>query len=340
MDLDRRRFEEILANFAGQRILVVGDLMLDRFIFGEATRISPEAPVPVVHVRREEEMPGGSCNVGMNVRSLGGAAVLCGVIGDDLHGTVLHELLERAGIGCEGIVLEEGGVTIVKTRIIAQRQQVARVDYEDGGVFSEEIVGRICANVERLAAEADGIVIEDYGKGVVVQHVVQAAIDSARARDIPVGFDPKDSHELDVRGVTVATPNRKETFDAAGLRDRHLAVAPLENGDLLAAGQSLLERWGPELLMTTLGADGMLLQSAGAAPRHVPTRAREVFDVSGAGDTVVAATVLALAAGADHYEAAELANFAAGVVVGKLGTATTTPGELLDFMEWFEDGRE
>lgn len=339
MQLTRKRAEKIVGDFSRQRILVVGDLMLDRFIFGAASRISPEAPVPVVHVKREQEMPGGSCNVGMNVKSLGGEALLCGLTGCDFHGRLLAEMLTDAGIGCDGVVADEGETTIVKTRIIAQRQQVARVDYENCDKINPALTEELCGRIGRLAASASGLVIEDYGKGVLRHEVVSAAIAAARSRGIPIGFDPKDKHDLDVRGVTVATPNRREMFAAAGRRDRSVAIPPLEDENLLAAGAELLRRWGPELLLTTLGADGMLLQSAGREPWHAPTRAREVFDVSGAGDTVVAVSVLSLAAGADYSEAAELANFAAGVVVGKLGTATTTPDELLDFMEWYDDSK-
>jgi len=337
VQLTRDRARDIVGKFSGQRILVVGDMMLDRFIFGEASRISPEAPVPVVRVEREQEMPGGSCNVGMNVKSLGGEAFLCGLTGNDFHGRLLTELLANAGIGCDGVIADEGETTIVKTRIIAQRQQVARIDYEQCCNLKPELIEELCSRIGDLAASASGVVIEDYGKGVLQQEVVTAAIEAARARGIPIGFDPKDNHALNVRGVTVATPNRKEMFAAAGRRDADIALPPLEDGNLLAAGSELLERWGPDLLLTTLGADGMLLQSATGDPWHAPTRAREVFDVSGAGDTVVAVCVLALAAGADYHEAAELANFAAGVVVGKLGTATTTPDELLGFMEWYDD---
>lgn len=332
MDLKRDRAESIIGNFAAQRILVVGDIMLDRYIFGNADRISPEAPVPVVRVEREREVPGGASNVGLNIKTLGGEANLCGATGDDFHGRQLRELLYSAKIGVDGLIEQARHPTTVKTRIIAQRQQVVRVDHENGDGISAHTIDGICAKIRELAAEATGMIIEDYGKGVVRQRVVDAAIESARKQGIPIGFDPKNNHELDIHGVTIASPNRKETFDGAGIVDRHPTPTPLEDEDVLAASDVLFKKWGPRLLLTTLGADGMLLHTADQPARHVPTRAREVFDVSGAGDTVIAVSVLALASGANYYEAAELANFAAGLVVGKLGTATITPKELLEFI--------
>ncbi len=333
MVLGSKRAEDIVAEFSNQRILVVGDLMLDRYIFGEAERISPEAPVPVVRVSEEREVPGGASNVGLNIKTLGGEASLCGLTGKDFHGLQLRELLLAAELDIGGVIEASGCPTTVKTRVLAQRQQIVRIDRENGDQPGKnDVTELLCAKVRELADDATGIVIEDYGKGVIRQAVVDTAISAATDRGIPVGFDPKDNHELNIRGVTVATPNRKETFDACGVRDKHPSPPPLEDGVLIRAGATLLDRWGPKLLMTTLGANGMLLQAKDSPVRHVPTRAREVFDVSGAGDTVIAVCVLALAAGADYFEAAELANFAAGVVVGKLGTATTSAEELLNFI--------
>jgi len=332
MELTSKRAAKIIENFGDQRILVIGDIMLDRYIFGDAQRISPEAPVPVVRVERESEVPGGASNVGLNISTLGGEVNLCGATGADLHGAQLRQLLATAKIGIDGVVEQDSHPTTVKTRIIAQRQQVVRVDHENGAGLASDTIDAICERIGKLAERATGIIIEDYGKGVVRQRVVDSAITAAQERDIPIGVDPKNNHELDIHGVTIATPNRKETFDGAGIPDRHPYPPPLEDEALLAASDVLFERWGPKLLMTTLGADGMLLHTAEGPVRHVPTRAREVFDVSGAGDTVIAVCVLALAAGASYYEAAELANFAAGLVVGKLGTATISQKELLGFI--------
>jgi len=307
--------------------------MLDRYIYGQVSRISPEAPVPVVLVEREKYMPGGACNVSSNIRSLGGRATISGIAGADEAGEKLCGLLREEGVSSEGILSLTDRKTTLKTRIIADRQQVCRVDWDDEREPAEHQIKAFCDLVEREVGHATAVIIEDYGKGVVQQEIVDTVLRSAATSGIPTGFDPKDNHMLNVAGVTVATPNRREAFIGAGMPEGHPAVGPLDDDPLIMASEALLEKWSPELLLVTLGAQGMLLRSGASASRHVPTRAREVFDVSGAGDTVIAACVLALSAGATFEEAAELANYAAGVVVGKLGTATCTAEELLTHME-------
>ncbi len=329
MTLQPKRVKELLERAADKKILVVGDLMLDRYITGQAERISPEAPVPVVLVDREYAVPGGASNVALNVRALGGMALLGGLAGRDQAGHELMALLEERGIDVCGVLRHEGLRTCEKTRIMAQRQQVVRVDREAPAADAAHLVAPLAALLRRLVDRVDGVVIEDYGKGVVQQAVVDAVLSEAHARALPTGYDPKDNHELNVQGVKVATPNRWEVFLAAGMRPRRPADQPLQDDALLEACDVLMGRWEPELLAATLGAQGMLLLSRTGAPVHIPTRAREVFDVSGAGDTVIAVCLLALAAGADTREAAEMANYAAGIVVGKIGTATCTPDELL-----------
>jgi len=216
--------------------------------------------------------------------------------------------------------------------VVAERQQVVRVDWEQPLRFTKAEEARFGDLLAAATSRADAVVIEDYSKGVVQQAAVHTVIDAARAKGIPIGLDPKDNRDLDVRGITLAKPNRKEAFAHAGLKDPGPAAHPLEDGALLRVADVLLERWQPELLMITLGAHGLLLAGEGRPPRHVPTRAREVFDLSGAGDTVIATCMLALAAGAPFDDAAELANYAAGVVVGKLGTATCSREELLAYI--------
>ncbi len=333
MSLQRARAKKLLARFPGQRVLVVGDLMLDHYIQGQVSRISPEAPVPVVHVTRERSVPGGASNVASNVRALGGAAVVAGVVGRDGHGRSLTRLLAREGVGVDGVLRLPHVPTTVKTRILADRQQVVRVDWEKQLTFTDKQMAGFCALLEKIAARATAIVVEDYSKGVVHQPMLDVVRKVAKRRNIPVGLDPKDNYELDVRGITLAKPNRKEAFAHAGLGDPGPAADPLKDRALLNVASRLLEKWQPRMLMITLGAHGMLLAAPGEAPRHVPTQAREVYDLSGAGDTVIATCMLALAAGAKFYEAAELANYAAGVVVGKLGTATCTRDELLAYMD-------
>ena len=332
MTLKTGHVKKILGRFPCQRILVVGDLMLDRYIYGRVSRISPEAPVPIVHVTHEKRMPGGASNVAWNIQSLGGRAAVCGVIGKDANGNELKEILRHNGVCAEGAMEVEGIRTIVKTRVIAERQQVVRVDWEDDFDLAGKTAEDFCRQLVSEVKKSTGVVIEDYGKGVIRQSVVDTVLKNAKASEIPVGLDPKENHELGLGGITVATPNRKEAFTIAGVMESPAFSNPLEDKRLLKVADLLMKKWSPALLLITLGPLGILLMTKNASPKHVPTRAREVFDVSGAGDTVIATCVLALAAGASPFEAAELANYAAGVVVGKLGTATCTQQELLRYL--------
>jgi len=332
MNITRKRAAQLLKKFARRRVLVVGDLMLDRYVYGSVTRISPEAPVPVVKVVRETSMPGGASNVAGNIRALGGQAAVAGMIGKDAAGVELRWLLTHAGVDVECAMMFAGAGTIVKERIIAERQQVVRVDFESSATWSPRQSEKFLALLALELDRADGVIIEDYGKGAVTQAVVDHVLAKAAKRGLPVGLDPKDGHDLAFQGITVATPNRKEAFAIAGVVDPGAKADPLADKALRKTGEILMAKWAAENLAITLGAQGMYLVSRGQAPRHVPTRAREVFDVSGAGDTVIAACVTALAAGAKFIEAAELANVAAGVVVGKLGTASCAPEELLSHM--------
>ena len=333
MNVTQKRVAQLLKKFSRRRVLVVGDLMLDRYVYGTVSRISPEAPVPVVKVVRETSMPGGASNVACNVRALGGKAAVAGLLGMDAAGVELRWLLADAQVDVECAMMFAGAGTIVKERIIAERQQVVRVDFDRATVWSPRQSDKFRALLAVELARADGVVIEDYGKGAVTQEVVDLVLETAAKRGMPVGLDPKEGHDLDLKGITVATPNRKEAFGIAGLIDPGAKENPLADKALAKAGEILMEKWGALNLAITLGPQGMYLLTRGKAPRHVPTRAREVFDVSGAGDTVIAAGVTALAAGADFLEAMELANLAAGVVVGKLGTASCTPDELLNHMK-------
>ncbi len=321
----------LLRRFGKQGILVVGDPMLDRYIYGAVNRISPEAPVPVVKVMEERTLPGGAANVARNVRSLGGNAVLSGIIGGDQAGRDLMRVLSGEGVSTGGMMVLERCRTTVKTRIMAGRQQVARVDWDETLVLS----GAEASSFRRKATAAlngvSGVIIEDYGRGCVRQDVVSTLLAEALRRGLPVTIDPKENSELDIRGIAAATPNRREVFALAGVPEKDPADNPMEDVPLRRAADVLMERWSPMCLVVTLGAQGMLLVSKNGKPRYIPTEAREVFDVSGAGDTVIAAITLGLASGADPYEAAQLANCAAGVVVGKVGTAGCTAAELLHF---------
>lgn len=332
MSISVARARAITAQFANQKLLVVGDLMLDHYIHGHVTRISPEAPVPVLHVAREHSVPGGACNVAANARALGATASVAGVIGRDGHGRALSDLLHKAGIDTTAVLRLPGHPTTVKTRVIAERQQVVRVDWEKPVRLNERQRRELARKIEAAFDGVTAVVFEDYGKGVIAQDVVDAVLSIAKTRGVPVGLDPKENYHLRFEGLTLAKPNRREAFAHAGISDPGPQDDPTRDTALREATERLLEKWKPRLLMITLGPQGLLLAEPGKDPRHVPTRAREVFDISGAGDTVIATCMLALAAGADFHAAAELANYAAGVVVGKLGTATCTRDELLAYL--------
>jgi rfaE bifunctional protein kinase chain/domain len=332
MKISIQRAKQLLQDAGDKRILVVGDLMMDRFVYGTVSRISPEAPVPVVHVSHEKAMPGGACNVASNLLALGGKAAMAGVVGADAVGEELKGQLAASGVSLHAVIESPDHPTCVKTRIVAERQQVVRVDREEYLKISPGEMDRFCRLIENEIRQADGVIIEDYGKGSVQQAVVDTVLAAAQHASIPVGYDPKDDHILKMEGVSVVTPNRKEAFGSAGVAEGKPGNNPLEDQPLLEVGRILDQKWKALHTLITLGPHGMLLLAQGEQPQHIPTRAREVFDVSGAGDTVIATYVLALACGASYLEAAELANFAAGVVVGKLGTATCTQKELIDYM--------
>ncbi|MDF7801674.1 PfkB family carbohydrate kinase [Pontiellaceae bacterium B1224] len=332
MKITVQRAQELLQDTSKKKILVVGDLMMDRFVYGNVSRISPEAPVPVVHVSHEKAMPGGACNVASNLLALGGQAAMAGIIGNDSVGIELKNQLTASGVSLNAVLENSVHPTCEKTRIVADRQQIVRIDREEYLTISETEMASFCELIEAEVALADGVIIEDYGKGSVQQQVVDTVLAAAAKKNIPVGYDPKDDHILKMEGVSVVTPNRKEAFGSAGIAEGKPCTNPLEDEALLEVGRVLDEKWKARHTLITLGPHGMLLLNQGDAAQHIPTRAREVFDVSGAGDTVIASYIMALACGATYLEAAELSNFAAGVVVGKLGTATCTQLELIDYM--------
>jgi D-beta-D-heptose 7-phosphate kinase/D-beta-D-heptose 1-phosphate adenosyltransferase len=306
----------------GRRILVLGDVMLDEFLWGQVTRISPEAPVPVVRVTRESFHLGGAGNVAANVRALGGGAVLAGAVGEDAAGSRVIEALAAAGVESRLVALGGGRPTTVKTRIVAHGQQVVRADREDASELAGRAESALVEAVRGELAACAALVISDYQKGVVTAPLLRRVLPLARRHRVPVLVDPKVRHFRLYRGVTVVTPNLHETEQATGLRlDEPRALE--------AAGRRILSRLACRAVLVTRGEHGMSLFERGRPCLHVPAAAREVFDVTGAGDTVVATMALALAAGATVAEAAALANCAAGVVVGKVGTAQATPREVL-----------
>ncbi|MCX6874504.1 MAG: PfkB family carbohydrate kinase [Verrucomicrobia bacterium] len=308
------------------RILVIGDVMLDHYIWGEVNRISPEAPVPVLHVMRESHTAGGAANVALNLASLGATASLIGTIGDDEAGTTLARILEATAIDFSRCNIDPAVATIVKTRVIARTQQLCRIDRETTRHgYALEARANLDAMLECAVAETDAVIVSDYAKGVVTQALMDRLIALADARGLLLAVDPKPSHHLSLRGVGLITPNRHEALELAGLPE----PGPGEAYPLEAICRSIHAAFAPKLLVITLGADGMALSRAGKVEHILATAARKVFDVSGAGDTVIATLTAALASGASAVEAASLANRAAGVVVSKMGTATATPEEIL-----------
>jgi rfaE bifunctional protein kinase chain/domain len=316
----RRRLRALIRRFATVRLLVVGDLMLDEFIWGRVERISPEAPVPVVHVTHESFHLGGAANVVHNIRALGGRATACGIVGCDRAGRLVVAELKHMGAGTAGVTSVRGAVTVRKTRIIAHNQQVVRFDRElndHGG----EVTAEITRFLQRHVWDFDAVVLSDYGKGVVTESLLGALATLRARRPLRLIVDPKKPNFAHYRGITLATPNLIEAGEAAGVTIR-------DDATLCVAGRRLLERWDAEAILVTRGERGMTLIKRKGAVRHFPTAALQVFDVTGAGDTVLAACALALGAGANFDEAAWLANHAAGAVVGKVGTATVSAAEL------------
>lgn len=311
----------IVDRLAGKRVLVCGDVMLDEYVWGRVSRISPEAPVPVVEAKGRTTTPGGAANVAMNVAAAGGAAVLFGVVGDDAAAKDLTKAVRAGGVDVR-FVATKSRPTTRKTRIIAGNQQVVRLDEETADPLPAPIAERLRATLVEAVAAADGVVLSDYDKGTFDPALLGAVVEAARGRKIPVVVDPNVTHFFHYKGVTVVTPNHLQLERVTGRRFR-------TEDDLVAAGREVVERLACEHLLVTRGEAGMSLLSRGAAtPRTIPTRAQEVFDVVGAGDTVAAILALALAAGLPILEAAETANVAAGVVVGKRGTAVCTAAEL------------
>jgi len=317
----RPRLRKWLDRFPRCRVLILGDVMLDEYMWGTVSRISPEAPVPVVAVRSESVKIGGAGNVASNVAALGGRATLIGLVGNDVAAERLGHELEMAGIKSDGLIVDGSRPTTIKSRVVAGSQHVVRFDRESDAPVSQAIRGQVIAAVRERLREADVLLISDYAKGLVSPALVRAVLALAARERRLVAVDPKVQHLALFKGVTVVAPNHHEAAAAARIPVR-------DEADLVRAGQRLLRSLKARAVLITRGEHGMCLFEEGRPVMHIPTVAREVYDVTGAGDTVMGALSLALAAGADMREAAVLANFAAGVVVGKRGTATVSRAEL------------
>jgi len=325
-----RRLDRIIAAFKGGKVAVVGDLMLDVYIWGDVSRISQEAPVPVVRVSRRTSSLGGASNVMRNIVTLGGKCQGFGLLGGDLAGAEIRTLLKSHGIAQDGILTCPSANTIEKQRVLASHQQLLRIDYDPRGPVSPDVRGRIADGIKKAirGGKIDALIIEDYAKGLVDADMAADITDAARAKGLIVALDPHPNHIMKFKGLTLMTPNRNEAYALAGVKPSETALPAATNPDLRKASSAIREIWNPEMLLITLGAEGMALYEDGRDVVTIPTRAREVYDVSGAGDTVIGAFVLALLGGADSAEAAEISNHAAGVVVGKVGTVSVTVEEL------------
>ena len=315
------RLKSIISSFNQAKVLVVGDLILDEFIWGKVTRISPEAPVPVVWVDSENFMPGGASNVASNIQSLGGEVYLAGVVGDDARAEILRSQLHKRGVDCEGVFTDKQRPTTQKTRVIAHHQQVVRIDREMVRPISDQVLSDIIDYIQERIQTVDALILEDYGKGVIVPRLVREAVHAAKKFNKIITVDPKETHFAYYRGVTTITPNHHEAGSAVGFQIK-------DDASLEKAGKKLLEKLKCETVLITLGENGMSLFQKGRPMVKIPTAAQDVFDVSGAGDTVISAYTVARARKASALEAAHISNYAAGIVVGKVGVAVTTANEL------------
>jgi D-beta-D-heptose 7-phosphate kinase/D-beta-D-heptose 1-phosphate adenosyltransferase len=315
MDIDIKYLNRAVDSFKRLKILVIGDIMLDRFIWGKVARISPEAPVPVVEVERETAMLGGAANVINNLASLGGKGILCGIIGDDATGREIVSKLEELNVDIGGVIVDQDRPTSVKTRIIAHAQQVVRYDREKKVSLKPKIINNILDFINKRKKELSGIIISDYGKGIVSRRLVDGIRDAITDLNIPVAVDPNVKNFSLYKGATVITPNHTQAGEMAGMEI-------LTEDALNRVGKKLLNHKRCKDLLITRGKDGMTLFEGNGGVTHIKSTARKVYDVTGAGDTVIATLMLGMSSGLDMRSAAFLSNLAAGIVVGEVGTST------------------
>lgn len=329
--LTRKRVAEFLHRLQGRRVAVIGDMILDRYIHGSASRISPEAPVPVVRVHQRRVALGGAANVLRNLRALGVGGCAYGLVGDDEAGRELVQRCCEDGIETSGLLIDPNRPTTVKTRVIAEQQQVVRIDEEEDGCVDEAIRQQLIDSLaDRLAAgEIDAIIFEDYNKGVIDEQLAIRLQELADRHEVLTALDPHPGNQMKIPGLTLMTPNRSEAFALTGAYYRSTVLPVTEDTPLLAVGSDLLQSWQAQMLLITLGAAGMTLFQRDEPVHHEPTVAREVFDVSGAGDTVIAAFCTGLLGGLSPHEAMVFANHAGGVVVGRVGTVPVDRAALI-----------
>ncbi len=324
--LTTQRVEEIVLNLQGKTIAVIGDLMLDRYFWGSVSRISPEAPVPVIDIEHETFHLGGAANVANNLRSLGIHPVLCGIVGNDDEGEILRSSASLSGLSISGILTDLDRPTTVKTRIMGNNQHIARLDKEKRDFINDDTSAAIISVLNSIQ-ELDGIIIEDYNKGVITRHLIQLLTDVSQQKNIPLFVDPKRNFFFDYKHATVFKPNRKEAQEALG-------YAIKISSDIMRAGSELMERLEAENVLLTLGEEGMMLFQQNGDISSVPTKARHIADVSGAGDTAIATLAAAIAGGATMTEAAELANIGAGAVCEEPGIVSIQPQTLISALNY------
>ena len=317
----KERIDQLLTSVQSKKIAIIGDVMIDRYIWGTVSRISPEAPVPVVEVESESARLGGAANVANNITSLGATAFLIGVVGNDNNGSELRNILVEQKTSSDGIITDPSRPTTVKTRVIAHSQHVVRIDSEEKRDIDESIQQNILTAMKKNIDSIDGIIIQDYNKGVVTKSLIQEVISLARSKNKIITVDPKFNNFFEYNNVTVFKPNKKETEEALGKKLK-------SEEDVIAAGKALLEKLCAENILLTRSEKGMSLFERNGEVTHIPTHAREVADVSGAGDTVIATLTLMLAAGASMREAATLANIAGGIVCEEVGIIPIEPAQL------------
>ena len=312
VDISNKRLEELKKSFGGKKIAVIGDMMLDGYFWGDVKRISPEAPVPVLEVEEEFFRFGGAANVAFNIQTLGGIPVPIGVIGYDSYGTIFSSLLKEKKIEDDGIIIDDKRPTTTKTRVIANNQHVVRIDKESKSFINGKVEEKILVHIAKNLDNLDGIILQDYNKGVLTPKLIDNIISIANKHNILVTVDPKFDNFFEYKNVTVFKPNLKETEAVLGMKI-------ISDEDISSAGQKLLSELKADYVLLTLGEKGIAVFKKGDKERRMPTKARKVADVSGAGDTVISTLTIALAAGADIYEASFLANYAAGIVCGEVG---------------------
>ena len=319
-----KKLKRIISKFDKAKVLVIGDVMLDEFVWGTVSRISPEAPVPVVWVNSESVMPGGASNVANNIAALSAKATITGIIGKDQKGDLLTGELMKRGINTQGLIIDRDRPTIMKTRVIAHSQQVVRIDKEKRSEISDKVLNKLVNFVNSKIKEVDAVIIEDYGKGLITPKFLKKIVPFAKRCKKIITVDPKEEHFPFYKSVTAITPNRSELENAVNFKIK-------DDETLFKAGRRVLKDLNCETVLATLGENGMcLFRKANTKPLRIATLAQEVFDVSGAGDTVIAVYTLALCCGATSVEAAHIANCAAGIVVGKVGIAVATKEELIE----------